>query len=238
MDCSQDKQGTAVGITTTTDKDHSAVPPTNSHRGHPTIILPDKMNQAAPAGSKRVKPALKQHPNILPTSSRDERDANDPKDETHRKKKKALTWDEHAIEEHDQLRGTRMKIDEPNTPYAHYDHDGHESDDSSLHPKSPGSDQQNAPSLAMHWDTLESKLVSVAAARENCPSSPSATSAASSHEGAQSDDEEVKRRKAEEFKKHRKQHYNEMEMLRRFRAEHHDDEDNEDDENEEQMEVS
>ena len=26
------------------------------------------------------------------------------------KKKKALTWDEHAIEEHDLLRGTRMKV--------------------------------------------------------------------------------------------------------------------------------
>ena len=32
---------------------------------------------------------------------------------TAKKKKKksvALTWDEHAIEEHDQLRGTRMKV--------------------------------------------------------------------------------------------------------------------------------
>jgi len=29
------------------------------------------------------------------------------KKDTH---KKALTWDEHAIEEHDQLRGTRMKV--------------------------------------------------------------------------------------------------------------------------------
>ncbi len=26
------------------------------------------------------------------------------------KEKKALTWDEHAIEEHDLLRGTRMKV--------------------------------------------------------------------------------------------------------------------------------
>lgn len=28
------------------------------------------------------------------------------------KKKVTLTWDEHAIEEHDQLRGTRMKVSE------------------------------------------------------------------------------------------------------------------------------
>lgn len=26
------------------------------------------------------------------------------------RKNRALTWDEHAIEEHDQLRGTRMKV--------------------------------------------------------------------------------------------------------------------------------
>ena len=29
-----------------------------------------------------------------------------------KKEKKALTWDEHAIEEHDLLRGTRMKVRE------------------------------------------------------------------------------------------------------------------------------
>jgi hypothetical protein len=27
-----------------------------------------------------------------------------------KREKKALTWDEHAIEEHDMLRGTRMKV--------------------------------------------------------------------------------------------------------------------------------
>ena len=34
------------------------------------------------------------------------------KDQKMKKKKerKALTWDEHAIEEHDLLRGTRMKV--------------------------------------------------------------------------------------------------------------------------------
>jgi protein phosphatase inhibitor 2 len=30
---------------------------------------------------------------------------------------KSITWDEEAIAEHDKLRGTRMKIDEPDTPY-------------------------------------------------------------------------------------------------------------------------
>ena len=36
-------------------------------------------------------------------------------------KKQKITWDEDVIAEHDKLRGTRMKIDEPDTPYARYD---------------------------------------------------------------------------------------------------------------------
>jgi hypothetical protein len=31
-----------------------------------------------------------------------------------------IRWDEETILEHDKLRGTRMKIDEPNTPFAHH----------------------------------------------------------------------------------------------------------------------
>ena len=31
-----------------------------------------------------------------------------------------IKWDEPTIKEHDKLRGTRMKIDEPDTPYEHY----------------------------------------------------------------------------------------------------------------------
>jgi hypothetical protein len=68
---------------------------------------------------RRVKPALKKKP--APSKPDLE--------------KKHLKWDEEAIEEHDQLRGTRMKIDEPNTPYTHYD-SGAESDGSGR-PKSP-----------------------------------------------------------------------------------------------------
>mgnify|MGYP000547498578 CR=1 FL=1 len=35
--------------------------------------------------------------------------------------KRAIQWDEKAIAEHDLLRGTRMKIDEPKTPYEYMD---------------------------------------------------------------------------------------------------------------------
>lgn len=34
---------------------------------------------------------------------------------------KGISWDEATISEHDKLRGTRMKIDEPNTPYHNYE---------------------------------------------------------------------------------------------------------------------
>jgi protein phosphatase inhibitor 2 len=35
--------------------------------------------------------------------------------------KRGIQWDEKAIAEHDLLRGTRMKIDEPKTPYEYMD---------------------------------------------------------------------------------------------------------------------
>ena len=53
--------------------------------------------------SPTVKPALK-HPAKHPPEN-----TNGPID-VDVKKEKHLTWDEHAIEEHDLLRGTRMKV--------------------------------------------------------------------------------------------------------------------------------
>ena len=141
-------------------------------------------------------------------------------DKTKRRSKKQaphLKWDEKAIEEHDQLRGTRMKIDEPNTPYTHYD-SGSETDGSASRcPKSPiiatGDNNQHQ----LQWDHLERKLDSVAAVRDAYPSSPS------SHGDNAHDPEERKAEmKALEFKDHRKRHYNEMELVRQFRKEHPD----------------
>ena len=76
-----------------------------------------------------VKPALKKHPHIgvdadaMMTDDAgaggddeggagEDADAIEENDGSNRKKKakKALKWDEHAIEEHDLLRGTRMKV--------------------------------------------------------------------------------------------------------------------------------
>jgi len=157
----------------------------------------------------KVKPALKKdgsarRKNNHSATAREER-----------RKERHLKWDEQVIEEHDQLRGTRMKIDEPNTPYTHYD-SGAESDDS-RRPKSPANQKQT-----LSWDTLQTRLDSVAAVREQyAPPSP----ASSANATDQSDVEEEQKREMRrlEFKEHRKRHYNEMELVKQFRKEHPDD---------------
>lgn len=163
----------------------------------------DEMNFGSNSGSTtpsryNPKPALK----------RDDEIGND-------KKERHLKWDEKAIEEHDQLRGTRMKIDEPKTPFTQYD-SGAESD-SSARQKSPGHQR-----VTLSWDVLQTKLDSVAAVRSAFPHSPG-----SSHAGeADQWDEEEEWKKEERllaFKEHRKRHYNEMEAVRRFRQERHPD---------------
>lgn len=144
----------------------------------------------SPRDHTPAKPALKKKPE---TSSKPKKD-------------KHLKWDEEVIEEHDQLRGTRMKIEEPNTPFHNYD-SGAESDSS--RPKSP-----NRQPTEISWDALQNKLDSVAAVRAAYPSSPSASSV----------EEERKREMHElEFREHRKRHYNEMELVRKFRNENPED---------------
>lgn len=137
-----------------------------------------------------VKPALKKH-------------GHKPRKN---KPKGGLKWDEAKIEEHDKLRGTRMKIEEPNTPYHQYD-SGSETDGS-----------HNAfKDKELSWDHLQNKLEGVVAARDAYPSSPS------SHGGDEfTEEQREKEMKAVEFKEHRKRHYNEMELVRKFRQEHPD----------------
>lgn len=123
-----------------------------------------------------------------------------------RKPKGGLKWDEAKIEEHDKLRGTRMKIDEPNTPYHNYD-SGSETDGSHTGYK----DKE------LSWDHLQNKLHGIAAARDAYPSSPSSHGGDElTEEGRQKEIKEI------QFREHRKRHYNEMELVRKFRQEHPD----------------
>lgn len=132
------------------------------------------------------------------------------KKQSPQKKKGGLKWDEAKIEEHDKLRGTRMKIEEPNTPYHHNYDSGSETDGSHGQHKEKG----------LCWDHLENKLAGVVAAREAYPSSPS------SHGGADydsaTDEDRQQEMKKIQFKEHRKRHYNEMELVRKFRQQHSD----------------
>ena len=173
----------------------------------------------------------------------------------HNKKKKgiSLKWDEHAIEEHDQLRGTRMKvgwgmpcvsciqqqisvvsdnislvkkIDEPDTPYTYDHHSDSEASAGSHHSRDPKVKH-------LDWNHLENKLGAVAAVRATLPSSPSLSGGNSS--GPDSDfelDGRRRRMKAKEFEMHRKAHYNEMEALKKWRAEHQNDSDDADEDEE------
>ena len=43
--------------------------------------------------------------------------------EREKKTKAGISWDEETIAEHDKLRGTRMKIEEPDTPYNYEEYD-------------------------------------------------------------------------------------------------------------------
>lgn len=192
-------------------------------------------------GRSSVKPALKRDVDaVAAAAAAAAADAADHDKKEHRH----LKWDEKAIEEHDQLRGTRMKIDEPNTPYAQYD-SGAESDDS-RRPKSPACQK---PTLS--WDVLQTRLDSVAAVRDAYPSSPSSHATGGDLGGDHDDDDDDgdadhpdaaaasggngngDERKSEmrklEFREHRKRHYNEAEALRKFREEHPGGSDDEDD---------
>lgn len=168
----------------------------------PAALAQPKENYESESTSIDVKPALK-------------------RDRKERSKDKHLKWDEAAIDEHNELRGTRMKIDEPKTPYINYD-SGCESDDSHRR-KSPDNDRNT-----LSWDTLQNRLDTVAAVREQYPSSPS-DHADNDHSDNELIDHDKEMRKLE-FLEHRRRHYNEFELVKKFRSESKD----EDDEDEEE----
>ena len=112
-----------------------------------------------------------------------------------------------------------MKIDEPDTPFHHYDSDGEHSHHSA--------DANNA-TEGLCWNHLSNKLNAAAAAQEQLPP----TSPGGSHADSDAEEERRKELKALEFKEHRKRHYNEMELVRKFRQQHASLDDEEDEEDE------
>ena len=142
---------------------------------------------------------------------------------SHKKVDRHLKWDEEKIREHDKERGTRMKIEEPNTPYNHSYDSGNETDGSA----SSARNNSNTSKTQISWDALTNKLEAHAAVRDAYPSSPSSHGGDLSEREQEERDRELKRL---EFKEHRKRHYNEMELVRRFRAQHPDDDADDEDE--------
>ncbi|TYZ59991.1 hypothetical protein PybrP1_002166 [[Pythium] brassicae (nom. inval.)] len=137
-----------------------------------------------------------------------------------------VSWDEETIAEHDLLRGTRQKIDEPNTPYHYYAAEA-AGEGELASPARSLSGREDAPSL--EWGELHSKLQSVKQRASDWDSN-------SDDEGgahfAERDAEGKKIAKDPKFASKRKMHYNEFERVKAWRQSHPDDEDEDEGESE------
>ncbi|CEM37449.1 unnamed protein product [Vitrella brassicaformis CCMP3155] len=152
------------------------------------------------------------------------------------KQRKGISWDEVTIAEHDKERGTRMKIEEPDTPYHQGADSGHDTpqameedvvmQDGAGPPAIPLRNAQSLPSVmqqnsrtAVSPDELINKLVAHKARKEAERAARGGESGDSSCEpspavGPRSGEEE-KKKKA--FADKRKGHYNEFQLLRQMR---------------------
>ena len=140
----------------------------------------------------------------------------------------ALTYVHYAARLFTNSHGNRNalgQIDEPNTPYTHYDHQSdEESTSSGRHPRSPDENHPHAaPTLATQWDDIESKLQAVADKRGTTPDGVPLSPALSRESHGSFSDSEDEARKMErdiKFRLMRKKHYNEVEAMKKWRKEH------------------
>ncbi|TDH66197.1 uncharacterized protein CCR75_006196 [Bremia lactucae] len=133
-----------------------------------------------------------------------------------------VSWDEETIARHNLDRGTRMKIDEPNTPYHYYN--------DAVSPARSFSGREEQPSL--QWDELQSKLQdykdsSNTSARDNSADEKSRLASTGLQFSARND-EGKKIEKDPDFAEKRKNHYKEFERVRAWKMQHGDDDDQED----------
>jgi len=133
-----------------------------------------------------------------------------------------VSFDEEVIKEHDKLRGTRQKIDEPDTPYNRLSFDGEEMEDLKFEtgdavevlyneetqphttpktlPRNRMSSYEENSNAGLDWASLESRL-----------------------KGMETEDEPPRVAvavKETEFEEKRKHHYNEFEMMRKWKEQH------------------
>ncbi|RLN92333.1 hypothetical protein BBJ28_00004988 [Nothophytophthora sp. Chile5] len=153
-----------------------------------------------------------------------------------------VTWDEETIARHDLERGTRMKIDEPNTPYHYYGGSEMEAEDQGgVSPARSLSGRENQPPIEVKdvpqpesWGELETKLLGVQDAKksdwDSSDDENSSVSSASSGRRAAveaggigfatRDAEGKKLQKDPKFAEKRKMHYNEFERVRAWKLQH------------------
>jgi len=137
------------------------------------------------------------------------------------KKGAHVKFDEATIAEHDKLRGTRQKIDEPKTPF----HRGSLSEDEDeVTAGSSLLDGNNVSVVvgAKDASTSHSKGLDVSSLQEKLKK------VEANHETATAAEKSLK----DDFEEKRKHHYNEFQMLKKWREQHQNELDEEEDEQE------
>ncbi|TMW66829.1 hypothetical protein Poli38472_011945 [Pythium oligandrum] len=147
-----------------------------------------------------------------------------------------VTWDEETIALHDQDRGTRMKIEEPKTPYHYYgsdDEGSHAAAEGVASPARSLSGKENEPSI--EWNELQVKLEEV---QDRKKSEWDSSDDEESRSFAARDAEGKKIVKDPKFAEKRKQHYNEFERVKMWRQSHPDEDDEVEEEEDESKQIA